>query len=58
MTSKGYFTLTGIFIALYILSSFGVIAGLPDWLHQLCTLIFAAAAFLGVRQKKKEELNK
>ena len=54
MTSKTYFTLAGVFIAAYLLASFGVIAGLPDWVHQVCTLLFAGAVLLGI-QKKKEE---
>ena len=57
MTSKRYFTIAGIFIALYIVTSLGVIAGLPEWVHQICTVIFAASVFLGVRQKKKESQN-
>jgi len=54
MTSKTYFTLTGVFIACYLLTSFGVIAGLPEWLHQVCTFLFAGAVLLGVRKKKEE----
>lgn len=54
MTSKTYFTLTGVFIVCYLLTSFGVIAGLPEWLHQVCTFLFAGAVLLGVRKKKEE----
>ena len=54
MSSKAYFTLAGVFIACYLLTSFGVIAGLPEWLHQVCTVLFAAAVLLGVRKKKEE----
>jgi len=55
MTSKAYFGIAGIFITLYILTSFGVVAGLPEWVHQVCTLIFAGAAILGLRKKKHEQ---
>jgi hypothetical protein len=55
MTSKAYFKVSGIFVALYILTSFGVMAGLPEGVHRVCTLIFAGAAFLGWRKKKQEE---
>jgi hypothetical protein len=54
MNSKQYFIIAGIFITLYIFTSFGVIAGLPNWVHQVCTLIFAGAVFLGIRRKKQE----
>lgn len=57
MTSKTYFLIAGIFIAIYIVSSFGVIAGLPDWVHQVSTVIFAGAVFLGARKKKEETTN-
>jgi hypothetical protein len=55
MTSKTYFSIAGVFIALYLLTSFGVVAGLPDWVHQVCTLAFAGAVFLGLKQKKQEQ---
>ncbi len=55
ITSKTYFKISGIFITLYLISIFGVIIGLPDWVHQVCTVVFATAAFLGVRQRKKEQ---
>jgi hypothetical protein len=55
MTSKAYFTVSGIFIALYILTTFGVLVGLPEGVHQVCTLLFAGAAFLGWRKKRQEE---
>jgi type III secretory pathway component EscV len=55
MTSKAYFSISGIFIALYVLTSFGEIVGLPGWVHQACTVVFAGAAFLGVRKKKQEQ---
>jgi hypothetical protein len=55
MTSKAYFKVSGIFVALYILTSFGVMAGLPEGVHRVCTLIFAGAAFLGWRKKTQEE---
>jgi type III secretory pathway component EscV len=55
MTSKAYFTVSGIFIALYILTSFGVLVGLPEGVHQFCTVVFAGAAFLGWRKKKQEQ---
>jgi type III secretory pathway component EscV len=55
MTSKAYFSIAGIFIAFYILASLGVIAGLPEWVHQACTVVFAGAVFLGVRKKKQEQ---
>ena len=54
LTSKIYFTLTGVFITGYLLASFGVIAGLSDWVHQVCTLLFAGAVLLGIQKKKKE----
>jgi hypothetical protein len=54
MTSKTYFRIATIFIVLYIVTSFGVVAGLPDWVHQVCTLIFVGAIVLGLRQKKLE----
>jgi uncharacterized membrane protein YhdT len=54
MTSKTYFTIATIFIALYIGTSFGGIVGLPDWVHQVCTLLFVSATVLGLRQKKLE----
>jgi type III secretory pathway component EscV len=43
-----------VFIAAYLLASFGVIAGLPDWVHQVCTLLFAGAVLLDIRKKKEE----
>jgi hypothetical protein len=57
MTSKIYFLIAGIFIGLYVLTTLGVIIGLPDSIHQYCTIIFAGATFLGIRQKKKENSN-
>jgi type III secretory pathway component EscV len=57
MTSKAYLSIAGIFIALYILTSLGVIVGLPEWVHQACTVVFAGAAFLGVRKKKREQVS-
>jgi type III secretory pathway component EscV len=57
MTSKKYFTIACVFMALYIVSSLGVIAGLPDWVHQICTVVFAGAIFLYIRQKKIENLS-
>jgi hypothetical protein len=39
MTSKAYFIVSGIFMALYILTSFGVMAGLPEGVHQVCDLL-------------------
>ncbi len=54
MTSKAYFTIAGIFVIAYIVFSFTDILGLPSWIHQGCTVIFAVATFLGVQQKKKE----
>lgn len=54
MTSKKYGIIAGIFVALYVVTSLGVIAGLPDWVHQICTVIFAGAAFLAYKQKKIE----
>jgi hypothetical protein len=54
MTSKQYFSISGIFITLYIVTSFGEIIGLPGWVHQICTVIFAGAALLGVRKRKEE----
>ncbi len=57
MTAKTYFTIAGVFIALYIITTLGVIVGMPDWVHQVCTVVFATSAFLGLRQKKKESQN-
>jgi uncharacterized protein (DUF983 family) len=55
MTSKAYFTIAGIFVIAYIVFSFTDILGVPSWIHQVCTVIFAAATFLGLQQKKKEK---
>ena len=55
MSSKGYFTIAGVFIVIYIIASFAVISGLPDWLHKVATVIFAGAILLGLRAKKKEK---
>jgi hypothetical protein len=55
MNSKQYFIIASIFMFLYLLTSFGVIAGLSEWVHQVCTLIFAGAVFLGIRRKKQEK---
>jgi type III secretory pathway component EscV len=55
MNSKQYFIIAGIFITLYILTSLGVVAGLPEWVHQVCTVIFAGAVLLGVRKRKAEQ---
>ena len=57
MSSTLYFSIAGIFMTLYVITSLGVIAGLPDWTHQICTILFAGAAFLGVRKKKQEQEN-
>jgi hypothetical protein len=57
MTSKTYFTIAGIFMALYILTTFGVAVGLPEWMHQICTIVFAGATFLGVMKKKREKVS-
>jgi type III secretory pathway component EscV len=55
MNSKQYFIIAGIFITHYILTSLGVVAGLPEWVHQVCTVIFAGAVLLGVRKRKAEQ---
>ncbi len=57
MTSKFYFKVVIIFIILYIVTSIGVIWGIPDWVHQVCSIAFVFATFLGLRQKKKERKN-
>jgi hypothetical protein len=54
MTSKTCFTIAIAFIVLYIISSFGVVGGLPDWVHRVCTIGFVSMIFIGFRQKKKE----
>ena len=55
MTSKKYFTIAGVFVALYIIASLGVIVGIPEWVHQFSSITFVAATFLGLREKKKEK---
>ena len=54
MSSKAYFTIAIVFIVLYVVTSFAVIKGFPEWVHQVCTVVFAVAAFLGYRQRKRE----
>ena len=58
MTSKSYFAIAGFFIALYVVASLGVAAGLPDWVHQVCTIVFALAVYLGLKEQKKEKAEK
>jgi hypothetical protein len=54
MTSKKYSIIASVFMAFYIVTSLGTSAGLPDWIHQLCTIVFASSVFLGYREKRKE----
>ncbi len=54
MTSKKYFTLAVICIISYIISSFGVVSGVPDWVPRVCTIGFVSMIFLGYKRKKKE----
>lgn len=54
MTSKEYFNITKIFMLLYIITTLGVIIGIPDWIHQCCTVIFVGALWLEFRKKKQE----
>jgi type III secretory pathway component EscV len=54
MTSKAYFKIGTVFLIAYIITTLGVLIGFPEWLHQLCTVIFAGAFLLGWLQKKKE----
>ena len=58
MTSKTYFLIGGIFLGLYVLTTFAVVAGVPEWAHQVCTIVFAGAFFLGVKKKKQENVLK
>ena len=58
MSSKTYFTIGTLFIVLYVLTSFDVAAGLPEWGHQVCTVVFVFAFFLGLKKKKQENLRK
>lgn len=58
MNSKIYFSIAGVFIALYIITSLGVTIGLPDGFHRVFTLLFALFVFLGVTQQKKEKEEK
>jgi type III secretory pathway component EscV len=55
MTSKTFFTIGKIFLFAYIVTTLGVLIGFPEWLHQICTVIFAGAFLLGWLQKKKEK---
>lgn len=54
MTSKTYFAIGTLFIILYVLTSFGEAVGIPGWVHQVCTVVFAVAIFLGLKKKKQE----
>ena len=58
MTSRTCFAIGTLFIILYVLTSFGVVAGVPEWVHQVCTVGFAVAIFLGLKKKKQENLVK
>ena len=57
MTSKRYFSLAGLFIILFILTSFGDIFNLPVWIHWLTTIGLAVSVFLGMKKKKEESKN-
>jgi type III secretory pathway component EscV len=54
MTSKTFFKIGKISLVGYIVTTLGVLIGFPEWLHQICTIIFAVAFLLGWLQKKKE----
>tara|TARA_B100000965_G_C19346804_1_gene649934 strand:- start:56 stop:241 length:186 start_codon:yes stop_codon:yes gene_type:complete len=54
MTSKNYFTIAGIFLILFILTSIADIFSLPVWIHWLTTIGLAVFAFLGLNKKKEE----
>ena len=58
MTSKTYFLIGSIFLGLYVLTTFAVVVGVPEWAHQVCTIVFAGAVFLGVKKKKQENVLK
>ena len=58
MTSKTYFIIGSIFMGLYVLTSFAVMVGVPEWAHQVCTIVFAGAIFLGIKKKKQENVLK
>lgn len=58
MTSKTHFAIGALFIVLYVLTTFGVVAGVPEWVHQVCTVVFVVAFFLGLKKKKQENLVK
>jgi uncharacterized membrane protein YhdT len=54
MTSKTYFSIAGVFIFLYIITSFDKIIGFPEWIRQFCIIVFAITAYLGYQKKKSE----
>ena len=56
MTSRTYFLIGSIFLGLYVLTTFAVVVGVPEWAHQVCTIVFAGAVFLGVKKKKQENV--
>lgn len=58
MTSKTYFLIGSIFMGLYVLTSLAVMVGVPEWAHQVCTIVFAGAIFLGIKKKKQENVLK
>ena len=45
MTSKTYFLIGSIFLGMYVLTTFAVLVGVPEWAHQVCTIVFAGALF-------------
>ena len=53
MTSKTHFAIGALFIVLYVLTTFGVVAGVPEWVHQVCTVVFVVAFFLGLKKRSK-----
>jgi hypothetical protein len=55
MTSKAYFTLATVFVALYLGTALGTAAGLPEWVHDACTLGLAVAIALGLWQRRREQ---
>ena len=57
MNSKIYFSIAGVFIALYVLTSLGVIVGLPEGVHRVFTVLFVLFVFVGLNQKKHEKEN-
>ena len=54
MASKTYFNIAGIFMLVFIITSFGEIFNLPMWLNKIAVLFFAIFVLLGYYQKKKE----